>query len=101
MQVLKAYDAVLVVAPGNQGNEKDAYQERWLPAALGRNDNIMITVGGVKPDGRFHDSTPLPRDENSGTITVYAQSSKVSMMWNGKEALLEGTSFAAPAVVSN
>ena len=106
IQQLETYDAVLVVAAGNWGREHT--QDLNLPHVLGRDDNMIITVGGVKADGSFHDITTLPKNDRSGTITVYAQSLSVPVLKYGPETppegekdLMKGTSLAAPAVVSS
>lgn len=111
---LQQLGILLVVAAGNNGNSnpnnlwKMAYLDEYAPQYLGTEDNIMITVGGVGPDGRLDPISTRMKPGTSGSITVYAQSAgvKVATNWKGppdgseRTTYLDGTSFAAPAVVS-
>lgn len=94
---IEKLDVVFVTSASNYG-EDEGYVDQYWPPALGREDNAVITVGGVKDDGGFWPVSTPHREGFLGSITVYAQGENVPAD-GGSTA--SGTSFAAPAVVSS
>lgn len=90
-------DISFVTSASNYG-ESELYVDQFWPSALGGEDNALITVGGVEPDGSLWPVSTPHRDGFRGSITVYAQGSRMPLQ-GGQEA--SGTSLAAPVVVSN
>ncbi|KAJ5901605.1 Subtilisin-like protease 6 [Penicillium taxi] len=97
---LEALDAVPVTSAGNTGDEDDSGLEKKVPTNLGTDDNTLITVGGTKSDGDLWSKTTPKRAGKAGSITVYAQGSKVTTQ-NGEGVVSSdhsGTSLASPAI---
>lgn len=117
---LQSMGVPFVVAAGNTGLKvvgnapSTETLSDVLPGCLGTDDNNIITVGGVNSDGSlWTSSTPqgpnvwrwdwAGQTREPGSITVYGQASQVKAPISGsndKYLMMDGTSFAAPAVVS-
>lgn len=121
------YDVVTVTSAGNEGvqtfeqmpdgslklTEIDETAGNSFPNNFGTNDEGMIVVGGVWPNGQLYVNT-VPSDDRT-SISVYAQGANVDLAfdesdetkfgkvpWNPSKyetRRASGTSFAAPAVV--
>lgn len=93
-------DIVTIVPAGNR--PKLEFLDEDIPQNIGTPGNGLITVGGVTEDGGYWSDTTRDRGLG-GSITVYAQAEGVlaaSAFSDTRNATFDGTSFAAPAVVS-
>lgn len=111
MQTFNNRRIVFVVSAGNTGQDQPElglYQT--IPQALGSASGSLITVGGVCSNGSLWPSTtPDIRStalnpNGYGSMTVYALAEDVevaSATSNNEVEYRDGTSFAAPAVVSS
>ncbi|KAF2238164.1 subtilisin-like protein [Viridothelium virens] len=112
-------DIVVVIAMANYGNKwryrmgegpvndpPDRLRIPWagdceMPARLASSYPNMITVGGVNANGSLNIKSTPGGGYPKVPITVYAQSRDVRVALNYKNTgteLLDGTSFAAPAI---
>lgn len=99
---LEKLDASPVTSAGNDGDEDGVGLHTKTPANLGTDDNALVTVGAVTPDGNLWKKTTPKQPGKAGSMTVYAQGSKVQT-YNAAgvaEADHSGTSVASPAIVS-
>lgn len=94
---LEQLDVVVVIAAGNENKEK---LEDRIPQGMGTATNSIITVGGVDEDGQIWEHS-TSQGSGGGSLTVFAQSKDLEMdlPFVGVRKI-DGTSFAAPAVVS-
>jgi hypothetical protein len=90
----------IVVAAGNSPNK---WLHQQVPHKFGKPDNLIVTVGGVEPDGMLYlDTTPAQpgnKDSLSGPMSVYAPARDVKVPSDGVD-VHTGTSQAAAIVVS-
>lgn len=99
-QLTNTYDVPVVVAAGNGGSQTP--MDRTTPQNLGVELNSFLTVGGVDRKGVFYRDTSL-----SGSLSgldVYAGAVDVDLADPNNDngyVTDTGTSFAAPAIVSN
>jgi hypothetical protein len=94
---------LVVIASGNEGLDGTTLDMK-SPQNLGRVDNPLITVGGVRADGQYWANTTPERPGSGGSMTLYAQAVNVMGASNTGNAISDvrvdsGTSFAAPAIV--
>ncbi|OAL01554.1 subtilisin-like protein [Phaeosphaeriaceae sp. SRC1lsM3a] len=80
------------------GNEPDKNLHDKIPQKLGTKNNVIITVGGVEPDGTLFLSTTLEERGQAGSMSVYAPARDVVVPAPG-QGFHTGTSQAA-AIVS-
>lgn len=94
---LEQLDVVVVIAAGNENEEK---LEDRIPQGMGTTSNSIITVGGVDEDGQIWEHS-TSQGSGGGSLTVFAKSKDLEMdlPFVGVRKI-DGTSFAAPAVVS-
>jgi hypothetical protein len=107
-------DIVVVVAAGNDGFGPLSTLDRQTPQRLGTDTNPLITVGGAINNGSlYYDTTPFNPPAGTvwetipgigtltgGSMTVYAQALDVRTVIADPGDFQNGTSFAAPQVVS-
>lgn len=111
MQTFDNTRIVLVISAGNTGqDEPELGLYQTIPQALGTALGSLITVGGVCSNGSLWPSTtPDIRStalnpNGYGSMTVYALAEDVqvaSAISNDEVEYRDGTSYAAPAVVSS
>ena len=93
-------DITPVVAAGNLGGIGGTL-DRYYPQSLGTDSNALVTVGGVNLNGSLWWNTTAQAPGKSGSMTVYALAHNVKTVNStGNVESLNGTSFAAPTVVS-
>lgn len=93
------HDIITVVSAGNAG-DRGSSLELATPSNLGKEDNPLITVGGVDECGVLWPRTTFDRG-SGGSMTVYAVAKNVRVadyLDDNGFTLLNGTSLAAPAV---
>jgi hypothetical protein len=104
----EAFDVVVVMSAGNEGLDGDTLG-MIVPQNQGTPTNGIITVGGVYNDGSLWPPTvPETRADQTtqenpltGSMTCYAQADAVSSFDGSlKSTTSDGTSYAAPIVVS-
>jgi hypothetical protein len=101
LQQCWSQDIVTVVPTGNGGQASD-FLDLNTPQRLGTPGSGLITVGGVSYNGVLWPKT-TPDRGLGGSISVYAASVMVIMASYTSDTGTDtddGTSFAAPAVVS-
>ncbi|KAJ5569959.1 subtilisin-like protein [Penicillium hispanicum] len=97
---LEQLDASPVTSAGNDGDEDGVGLHTKTPTDLGTDDNALVTVGAVKPDGDLWKKTTPKQPGKGGSMTVYAQGSKVKT-YNAAGVADDnhsGTSVASPAI---
>lgn len=109
------HDIITIVAAGNEGEDFAGTLDRFAPTNNGKDDNPLITVGGVHADGKVWTKTTWKKTggvDSEGSISVYALAHQVlgagsirgeDGQWLYNEATdatekRDGTSQAAPAV---
>lgn len=90
------FNILVVLAAGNE-EQKSLHDA--VPQKFGTKNKMIITVGGVEPDGKLYASTTLEDRGLSGSMTVYAPARDVKVpapgvVWD------TGTSQAAAITVS-
>jgi hypothetical protein len=87
----------LVVAAGN---DETMSMHEQVPHKFGTADNMIITVGGVEPDGTLYKGTTPVEPGQAGSMSVYAPARDIVVPSPGND-LHTGTSQAAAIVVGN
>ena len=96
-------DIITVVPAGNSGKVHKLSMDKTAPQNLGREDNALITVGGVDLRGVYWPGTAFDVGKG-GSITIYAMAegvigvgaNSIGDPWATKIGI--GTSFASPMV---
>lgn len=93
-------DVVVVICSASTA-ERD-FLDELTPQFLGQTNNELIIVGGVNREGLDFDANVRSRD-NKGEVNLYAGAVDVTAASHNQAldstTLVQGTSFAAPAVV--
>lgn len=101
IQNLLANNIVVILASGNDGQAKVSL-DQITPQNLGSTMDV-ITVGGVDSSGILYPQT-TPNIGNGGSITIYGGAVDVPTADANSDtgtSVVTGTSFAAPAIVSD